>query len=152
MDGTAWVAIAGIAGTTTTAVFVQWMSWWSESRKLDKTHVQEAALRTNEHRRDLVKTWRTGLAESAREYQMYEHKLQLSDNSSELLEPNAVGSEWFESLRRYLESDYLRQIIWLRCDEDLSRTISLEISRVEAEWFDPGLLHDGERGRGNDPG
>jgi hypothetical protein len=79
--GTAIISgLFGLLGGGVASLIAPWSQWGVEKRRGDR-----------QHRRDLVREWRNGLA-------------QLESGQ------DAPGTEWYESLRPHLTDDEIRQV------------------------------------------
>ena len=67
----------------------------------------------------------------------------LADSADGSAAPNAVGDEWFETLRPHLSKSgaaaALRAATELRCDNQTVALLSLEIGRIEKLWLDEAM-------------
>lgn len=116
----------------------------------DKERAHELTMEDREARRAQITQWRRGLAAS---YEATERFLQGLKNEPEGSlafinpdEPNIVGTEWFESLRLYLDpadsrtEHYRNAVGILQCSYDAVRLLGTEINRIQSEWFDTAPL------------
>ncbi|MEU6563146.1 hypothetical protein [Nocardia nova] len=128
--------IGGAIGSGTTALVSlasPFLLWRTESKKMDKTREAEKQAAQTQHRRDLVREWREGLAEAVK--QGHEAQVKYDQGEEYSLQP-LTGRAWFESLRSHLKFD---SKTLFQVDENFhvtenAKRISNEIARIEKEW------------------
>ncbi|HRD10927.1 MAG TPA: hypothetical protein PLI79_03605 [Mycobacterium sp.] len=102
----------------------------------ERRHQVVASLRAQ--RDTTIKLWRMGLEHARDSYQR-----SLADSANGSAAPNAVGDEWFETLRPHLSKSgaaaALRTATELRCDNQTVALLSLEIGRIEKLWLDEAM-------------
>ena len=102
----------------------------------ERRHQVVASLRAQ--RDTTIKLWRMGLEHARDAYQR-----SLADSADGSAAPNAVGDEWFETLRPHLSKSgaaaALRTATELRCDNQTVALLSLEIGRIEKLWLDEAM-------------
>jgi hypothetical protein len=118
------VIISGLLGAGVASVVAPWSNWGVEKRRSDR-----------EYRRGLIMSWRNGIAELTSEKE-------------------ALGSQWYESLRSHLTHDELLKVegeyvpprprtVEIVVDEPTSRArgrkpeidlLARVVTRVEREW------------------
>jgi hypothetical protein len=79
--GTAIISgVLGLLGGGVASLLAPWSKWGVEKRKIDR-----------QYRRDLIRQWRSGIANLTTSY-------------------NAIGNLWYESLRAHLTDDEIRAV------------------------------------------
>ncbi|MEH3129122.1 MAG: hypothetical protein PGN27_04065 [Mycolicibacterium neoaurum] len=112
----------------------------------DAERMHELTMEDRAVRRAQITQWRQGLAASYEATERFLQGLQNEPEGSRAFlnpdEPNIVGTEWFESLRLYLDpidpgvQTYRNATGIQQCTYDAVYILGLEINRIQREWFD----------------
>ncbi|HME17089.1 MAG TPA: hypothetical protein VKG83_16895 [Mycobacterium sp.] len=145
-DAAGWFALGGAAIGVAPATVKAFLDW--RTAKADREHQQTFKLR--DERRELIDKWRSRLAQSHADYRRWlVEKYKDVPPRTTIVEPDkplgasdapdAVGSDWFASLRAHLsetgEAAEYQNAVQLHCDNMTVRTLQNEIGRIEKHWL-----------------
>ena len=131
-------AVAGASSTGLVTLLKSALDNAAQRRtsEAERRHQVVASLRAQ--RDTTIKLWRMGLEHARDAYQR-----SLADSVDGSAAPNAVGVEWFETLRPHLPKSgaaaALRTATDVRCDNQTVALLSLEIGRIEKLWLDEAI-------------
>ncbi len=131
-------AVAGASSTGLVTLLKSALDNAAQRRtsEAERRHQVVASLRAQ--RDTTIKLWRMGLEHARDAYQR-----SLADSVDGSAAPNAVGDEWFETLRPHLPKSgaaaALRTATDVRCDNQTVALLSLEIGRIEKLWLDEAI-------------
>ncbi len=98
-------------------------------------------------RAEQIREWREGLAAAHTEYLEWSAKQKATGpkpaSANFTPRPNIVGAVWFQNLRPYMSTSvraYYRTGDDIECDDDDAHTLGNEISRIQQDWRDNGLI------------
>lgn len=141
-DAAGWFAIGGAAVGVAPATVKAILDW--RAAKADRT------LKLRDERRELIDKWRSGLEQAHTEYRQWrQEKYKDAPDRTVIVrpdkplgatdEPDAVGSDWFASLRGRIsetgKAAPYRDAAALRCDNMTVLILQKEIGRIEKDWL-----------------
>jgi len=145
-DAAGWFAIGGAAVGVAPATVKAILDW--RTAKADRAHQETLKLR--DERRALIDKWRSGLEQAHTEYRQWMQEKYKDAPARTVIvrpdkplgatdEPDAVGSDWFASLRERIsetgKAAPYRDAAALRCDNMTVLILQKEIGRIEKDWL-----------------